>query len=105
LHLLDAGNTRRGWESGKLVEGGKPRARKEVEGADESDLRSSQIITVASIAAFNRYVTAGLTYGASKAAAVFLGKTLSSLLSPWGIRSNVICPGGQSPNLPFISSL
>jgi NAD(P)-dependent dehydrogenase (short-subunit alcohol dehydrogenase family) len=94
LHLLDAGNSRRGWVSGKLKEGGEARARNEIEGVDKDDLRSSQIITVASIAAFNRYVTAGLAYGSSKAGAVSLGKTLSSLLGPWGIRSNVICPGG-----------
>jgi NAD(P)-dependent dehydrogenase (short-subunit alcohol dehydrogenase family) len=95
LHLLDAGNTRKGWASGKLKEGGEARARTEVEGVDKSDLRSSQIITVASIAAFNRYVTAGLAYNSSKAGAVSLGKTLASILGPWGIRSNIICPGSR----------
>lgn len=95
LHLLDKANERRGWTSGKLEAGGAVRARKNVEGVDSSDVRLSQIITVASIAAFNRFVTHGLSYGSSKAAATYLGKTLSSVLGPWGIRSNVICPGGE----------
>jgi NAD(P)-dependent dehydrogenase (short-subunit alcohol dehydrogenase family) len=95
LPLLDAANARRGWMTGKLQAGGEPRAKKEVEGIDNSDLRTSQIITIASIAAFNRFVTAGLTYNASKAGAVALGKTLASLLGPWGIRSNVIAPGSE----------
>lgn len=96
LDLLDKGNQRKGWASGKLEVGGPVRARTKTNEVDESDLRTSQIITVASIAAFNRYVTAGLSYGSSKAAAVSLGKTLSSVLGPWGIRSNIICPGGKN---------
>jgi NAD(P)-dependent dehydrogenase (short-subunit alcohol dehydrogenase family) len=95
LKLLDNGNSRRGFETGKMSHGEKARERKTVEGIDQNDLRSSQIITVASIAAFNRFVTAGLAYSASKAGAVALGKTLASLLAPWGIRSNVICPGSE----------
>lgn len=95
LHLLDKANERRGWASGKLEPGGAARPRTQAEGVDATDVRSSQIITVASIAAFNRYVTAGLSYGSSKAAAVTLGKTLSSVLGPWGIRSNIICPGSK----------
>ncbi|KAF2835117.1 NAD(P)-binding protein [Patellaria atrata CBS 101060] len=97
LGLLDAGNIRRGWQGGKVVDG-QPRKRNlnavnwEPEG-DAKDERTSQIITVSSIAAFNRYVTAGLAYSASKAAAVHLGKMLSGILAPWGIRSNVVCPG------------
>ncbi|KIW02985.1 hypothetical protein, variant [Verruconis gallopava] len=109
LHLLDAGNAKRGWESGKLEFGGRPRSRKDVEGIDKDDLRTSQIITVASIAAYNRYITAGLAYGASKAGAVSIGKALTSILGPWGIRSNVICPGifpsemtaGTAPEFPY----
>jgi NAD(P)-dependent dehydrogenase (short-subunit alcohol dehydrogenase family) len=95
LPLLDAANARRGWVTGKLEAGGEPRAKKEVEGIDKSDMRTSQIITIASIAAFNRYITAGLTYGASKAGATALGKTLATLLGPWGIRSNIIAPGSE----------
>ncbi|KAE9972997.1 hypothetical protein EG328_004655 [Venturia inaequalis] len=93
LPLLDAANARRGWVTGKLEPGGNPRVKNEVEGMDSSDMRTSQIITVASIAAFNRFVTAGFAYGASKAGAVQLAKILATLLGPWGIRSNVIAPG------------
>lgn len=98
LPLLDAGNRRRGWEGGR-VEPGKTRGRRWTEelgakeGVEEGDKRQSQIVTVASIAAFNRYVTAGVAYSASKAAAVHVGKSLATLLSPWGVRSNVIAPG------------
>ena len=103
LKLLDAGNKRRGWESGKLPE---DRARKRdtsslgENGIAVDDLRSSQIITVASISGMNRFITAGMAYGASKAAAITLGKSLAHLLVPWGIRSNVINPGGEWP--PFL---
>lgn len=97
LGLLDAANKRRGWESGQIVQG-RARARdmaNAAEGVEESDVRTSQIITVTSIAAFNRYVTLGIPYSASKAAAVHIGKILSTLLAPWGIRSNMIAPGGE----------
>lgn len=86
LHLLDEGNKRRGWVTGKRE------TQKRVSG-DQTDERTSQIITVASISAFNRYITAGLAYTASKAGAVMLGKSLANLLAPFGIRSNVIAPG------------
>lgn len=98
LGLLDKGNVRRGWEGGKVGLGEtRKRQREEGEkaGVDEGDERSSQIVTVASISGFNRHVTAGLAYTASKAGAVMLGKTLATLLAPWGIRSNVIAPGGE----------
>jgi NAD(P)-dependent dehydrogenase (short-subunit alcohol dehydrogenase family) len=95
LSLLDKGNQRRGWASGKLQAGGEPRQRKTGENVDEKDLRTSQIISVSSIASFNRVVTAGLAYNSSKAGATALGKTLATLLGPWGIRSNVIAPGSK----------
>jgi NAD(P)-dependent dehydrogenase (short-subunit alcohol dehydrogenase family) len=101
LHLLDHGNARRGFETGKMSFGGRPRQRKiaegveGIEGVDRDDVRSSQIITIASVAAYNRFVTAGLAYSASKAGAAALGKALANLLAPWGIRSNVICPGSE----------
>jgi NAD(P)-dependent dehydrogenase (short-subunit alcohol dehydrogenase family) len=103
LTLLDAGNAHRGWETGKLTAGGDPRARKEVDGIDKGDLRTSQIITVSSIASFNRFITAGLAYASSKAGATALGKALSTMLGPWGIRSNVIAPGGMSHELPLLN--
>ncbi|KAJ6063615.1 NAD(P)-binding protein [Penicillium canescens] len=90
LKLLDAGNRRRGWEGGKIPLG-RPRQR-DITGFTD-DERSSQIITVGSISGLNRFITAGLAYGASKAAAIHLSKMLTYLLAPWGIRSNVINPG------------
>lgn len=99
LKLLDAGNTRRGWEGGKIPD---DRARqRDTTGLSENriaadDMRSSQIITVSSISGMNRFVTVGFAYGASKAAAINLSKGLAHLLAPWGIRSNVINPGGES---------
>ncbi|KAH7025401.1 hypothetical protein B0J12DRAFT_705166 [Macrophomina phaseolina] len=95
LHLLDAGNRRRGWQGGRVADNAvRPRTLPaEGSGVDEGDLRTSQIISVASIAAFNRYSVGGLAYGASKAAATHLGKMLATLLVPWGVRCNVVAPG------------
>jgi NAD(P)-dependent dehydrogenase (short-subunit alcohol dehydrogenase family) len=90
LLLLDAANTRRGWLQGKRT------VQQRAENAqdyDASDNRTSQIITISSISAFNRQVTVGFAYTATKAGAVQLGKTMAHFLAPWGIRSNVICPG------------
>ncbi|KAI5206265.1 hypothetical protein AUEXF2481DRAFT_176640 [Aureobasidium subglaciale EXF-2481] len=89
LHLLDEANKKRGWATGRKE------VMERVEGAqyDVNDPRTSQIITVASIASFNRFVTAGLAYSATKAGAAMLGKALATLLAPFGIRSNVIAPG------------
>ena len=98
LKLLDAGNRRRGWEGGKLPA---DRARRmEMDGRAKThisldDQRTSQIITVGSISGLNRYITAGLAYSGSKAAAIHLCKMLTYLLAPWGIRSNLINPGGE----------
>ncbi|KAH8755165.1 hypothetical protein BGZ57DRAFT_963368, partial [Hyaloscypha finlandica] len=96
LKLLDAGNRRRGWEGGKLPV---DRARRREKGnlakilIEPDDERTSQIITVGSISGLNRFITAGLAYSCSKAAAIHLCKMLAYLLAPWGIRSNVINPG------------
>jgi NAD(P)-dependent dehydrogenase (short-subunit alcohol dehydrogenase family) len=91
LHLLDEGNKKRGWATGRKE------VQERAEGADydANDPRTSQIITVASIASFNRFVTAGLAYSATKAGAAMLGKSLATLLAPFGIRSNVIAPGSE----------
>jgi NAD(P)-dependent dehydrogenase (short-subunit alcohol dehydrogenase family) len=62
---------------------------------EPDDERTSQIITVGSISVLNRFITAGLAYSCSKAAAIHLCKMLVYLLAPWGIRSNVINPGGE----------
>lgn len=98
LKLLDAGNRRRGWEGGKIPLG-RPRQR-DITGFTD-DERCSQIITVGSISGLNRFITAGLAYGASKAAAIHLSKMLAYLLAPWGIRSNVINPGGEFAGGPI----
>lgn len=55
---------------------------------------SSQVITVSSSGSFRvdpKIVS--MSYTLSKAASTHLGKCLSTLLSPWGIRSNVLAPG------------
>jgi NAD(P)-dependent dehydrogenase (short-subunit alcohol dehydrogenase family) len=95
LHLLEKGNAKRGWETGKMEPGGRARKRVEVEGVDSKDVRTSQIITIASIAAYARIITAGLPYIGSKAAVVAMGKSMANFLAPWGIRVNTICPGGE----------
>lgn len=97
LPLLEKGNTRKGWQAGKL-QAGQERARDlktAAEGIDEDDKRFSQIITISSISGFNRHVTAGVAYTASKAAANMLGKSMATFLAPFGIRSNVIAPGSM----------
>lgn len=97
LPLLEAANTRRGWAPGKVTGTGIPRAHDKSKlaaiGADADDDRMAHIITVASVASFMRWVSAGLAYNASKAAAAHLGKIMSTFLSEWGIRSNIVCPG------------
>ncbi|KAK7565558.1 hypothetical protein IWX49DRAFT_560107 [Phyllosticta citricarpa] len=96
LPLLAKGNERRGWSTAKLAPNEvrkRDAAKAQAAGIELSDHRSSQIITTASIAGFNRGITAGVAYSASKAAAVHLGKILATLLVPWGVRSNVVAPG------------
>jgi len=97
LPLLETANTRRGWARGKVEGLGNPRKQDasvlKCLDLDADDDRLAHIITVASVASFMRYCTAGLAYNASKAGAAHLGKMLSSVFAPWGIRSNVVCPG------------
>ncbi|KAH6614848.1 hypothetical protein C7974DRAFT_320251 [Boeremia exigua] len=97
LPLLAAANTRRGWASGRVTGTGTPRARdtaalKEL-GIDHDDDRLAHIITVASVASYMRWISAGLAYNATKAATAHLSKILATFLAEWGIRSNLICPG------------
>lgn len=56
-------------------------------------MRTSQIITLSSIGRIQRSGLTGLAYSASKAGALHLGQTLSTMLAPWNIRSNVVIPG------------
>lgn len=97
LPLLEAGNTRRGWAPGRVNGPGNTREQDKSKlasiGADADDDRMAQIITTASVASFCRWVSAGLAYNASKSAAAHMGKMMSTFLSEWGIRSNVIAPG------------
>ncbi|KAF2088687.1 NAD(P)-binding protein [Saccharata proteae CBS 121410] len=97
LPLLDAANARRGWQPGLIpLSGNRSRDTSTLSflGFDPAnDRRQSQIITTASVAAFNKQLTSGLAYSGSKAAAAHIGKMLAMLLRPWGIRSNVVAPG------------
>jgi NAD(P)-dependent dehydrogenase (short-subunit alcohol dehydrogenase family) len=94
LPLLQAGNVARGWQAGK-VQDAEVRKRTTVEGVEEGDLRTSQIITIASIAGYNRIMTIGMPYAGSKAAVLAEMKVMAHFLGPWGIRCNVICPGSK----------
>ncbi|KAH7085772.1 WD40-repeat-containing domain protein [Paraphoma chrysanthemicola] len=97
LPLLEAANTRRGFAPGKVTGTGNARSHdrsklKEV-GTTEDDDRMAHIITVASVASYMRWVSAGLAYNASKSAAAHMSKMMATFLSEWGIRSNIVCPG------------
>ncbi|KAI4606746.1 hypothetical protein J4E83_009891 [Alternaria metachromatica] len=97
LPLLEAANTRRGWTPGKVTGSGNARARDTSLASTNSieldDDRMAHIITIASVASYMRWVSAGLAYNASKAAAAHLGKMMATFLSEWDIRSNIVCPG------------
>ncbi|KAA8624413.1 FabG Dehydrogenase with different specificities (related to short-chain alcohol dehydrogenase) [Pyrenophora tritici-repentis] len=98
LPLLEAANTRRGWAPGKVpATTGTPRARdtSQLSAHDitPDDDRMAHIITIASVASFNRWISAGLAYSATKCAAMHLGKMMSTFLAEWGVRSNIVCPG------------
>ncbi|KAJ4362789.1 hypothetical protein N0V95_001281 [Ascochyta clinopodiicola] len=97
LPLLEAANTRRGWAPGRVTGTGNARQRdtsklKEA-GVDEDDDRMAHIITVASVASYMRWISAGLAYNATKAATAQIGKILATFLAEWGVRSNIVCPG------------
>jgi THO complex subunit 3 len=97
LPLLEAANTRRGYAPGKVSGTGIVRAHDKSKlaqaGTSDDDDRMAHIITVASVASYMRWVSAGLAYNASKSAAAHLGKMMATFLAEWGIRSNIICPG------------
>ena len=73
LKLLDAGNHKRNVEV------------------------KSQVVATSSIGAFNRAEPGGFAYGSSKAAVTHLMKSCATILSPYGIRFNMIAPGRLSP--------
>lgn len=58
------------------------------------DAPTSQVITVSSIGGLRRDErVSSLSYTASKAATLHMGKVFANVLAPWKIRSNVIAPG------------
>lgn len=97
LPLLEAANTRRGFAPGRVSGTGNAREHDKSKlsqvGTTEDDDRMAHIITVASVASYMRWCSAGLAYNATKAAAAHLGKMMSTFLAEFGIRSNVVCPG------------
>lgn len=73
LELLDAGNKRPEKQPGAPT---------------------SQVVTTSSIGAFRRDEnTFSMSYNASKAAVLHLGKILANTFKRWQIRSNIIAPG------------
>ena len=57
--------------------------------------QKSQVIATSSTGGFHRYVPGGYAYGQSKAATTHMMKQLATNLVPYGIRANVIAPGGM----------
>lgn len=109
LPLLEKANTRRGFAPGRVTGTGNAREHDKSKlsqvGTMEDDDRMAQIITVASVASYMRWVSAGLAYNATKSAAAHLGKMMSTFLSEWGIRSNVVCPGPYPSEMTASSPL
>jgi NAD(P)-dependent dehydrogenase (short-subunit alcohol dehydrogenase family) len=61
--------------------------------------QKSQIITVSSVAGFNRQPIAGYAYSSTKAGATHMMKNFATGLVPYDIRSNVIAPGSTLSRL------
>lgn len=97
LPLLEAANVRRGWASGRVQGTGNARQRDTSKlseiGVDADDDRMAHIITVASVASYMRWISAGLAYNATKSATAHITKIMATFLAEWGVRSNVVCPG------------
>lgn len=55
--------------------------------------QKSQIVVTSSIAGYNRRVTAGYAYAASKAAVTHLVKQMATNFTPYMIRANALAPG------------
>jgi NAD(P)-dependent dehydrogenase (short-subunit alcohol dehydrogenase family) len=64
-------------------------------GNKKNGSQRSQVVAVSSISGFNRNVPGGFAYGGSKAATTQMMKQFATVLSPYGIRSNVIAPGSK----------
>ncbi|KAI1351335.1 hypothetical protein F5Y01DRAFT_325490 [Xylaria sp. FL0043] len=95
LHLLHEGNVRRGWPAKKLqATDTNARSLEHLQSnVDPGYMRTSQIISISSMGGIQRSGLTGLAYTAGKAGVVHLGQTLSTMLAPWNIRSNVCIPG------------
>lgn len=65
------------------------------EGNKRGFKQRSQVIATSSIGAFSREAK-GFPYGASKAGINHMFKQLATVLVPFNIRANVICPGCKS---------
>lgn len=81
LELLHAGNLRSQMEDGPTPH-------------QFSSHHSSQVLTISSSGSFriDPHVVSP-SYTLAKAATTHLGRLLANLLTPWGIRSNVLAPG------------
>ncbi|KAL1873943.1 hypothetical protein Daus18300_003816 [Diaporthe australafricana] len=91
LELLDAGNKHA--MSGEAGAFGAP-----VEGAKSPSIQS-QVVFIASLAAYSRSYFTAPAYGGSKAAILHLMKHTSTNLTPHGIRANALAPGpGRKPD-------
>lgn len=87
LELLDAGNKHA--MSGEAGAFGAP-----VEGAKSPSIQS-QVVFIASLAAYSRSYFTSPAYGGSKAAILHLMKHTSTNLTPHGIRANALAPGRE----------
>jgi len=84
LDLLHQGNIRR--RRFELTAG--------QDGASGPPFHTSQVLSVSSSGSFRLdSKVLSTSYTLSKSACTHLGKLLANLLSPWGIRSNVLAPG------------
>ncbi|KAH8905252.1 NAD(P)-binding protein [Coniochaeta sp. PMI_546] len=60
---------------------------------DDSVVQLSQIIIVSSAGAFNRATLGNFAYAQSKSGQIHMMKQLATVLVPYNIRANAICPG------------
>lgn len=63
---------------------------------DDSVVQLSQIIIVSSAGAFNRATLGNFAYAQSKSGQIHMMKQLATVLVPYKIRANAICPGGEA---------
>jgi len=81
MTLLHKGNLRRGWPATKLQQpDANTRSLQGVEGVDDDDVRTSQIITISSVAGIERSALVGFGYTMAKAAVMHLKHSKFSIL-------------------------